>query len=83
MIKILIGILLLPIFGWTLTQLPFPTALPTGFHTALTSVLGWVWGLNQVIPIDTLFTLFGIILMIEFIEMILHLVMTIINIVKK
>lgn len=83
MVKILVGILLIPLIGWASTQLPLPDTLPGGIHDALFSIINWVWALNQILPMDTLFLLAGIALAVEFSEMIVHLVSFMIKIIKQ
>lgn len=82
MIKIIVGIFLIPIIGWSITRLPLPATLPVELITSVAGAFSWLWALNQIIPIDTLLILFGIFLVVEFSESILHLIFALIKLIK-
>jgi len=59
MVRILLGILLIPIIGWAITLVPMPDSLPSAFTDGLTTMFTWLYGLNEAFPIDTVFILGG------------------------
>lgn len=70
--KIILGLLLIPITGWVITFIPFPSTLPIGMFNYIAEIFVWFWALNSFIPIDTLFILFMILISIDIAEAILH-----------
>jgi len=82
MIKTIIGIFMIPLVGWGLTLIPLPATLPPELLTTMQTGLSWLWALNQILPVDTLLFLFGIFLVVEFSESILHLIMAMLKLIK-
>lgn len=82
MIKLIIGIFLLPLLFWLMTLLPLPASVPNEVVVPLATALGYVWALNQILPIDTLFTLFLIGITLAIMESLLHFGVSIIKLLK-
>jgi len=48
-----------------LPTLPFPE-IPSGALTSITTLVAWLYSLNAYVPVDTLFYIGGIVILIEF-----------------
>jgi len=64
MIKLIFSILIIPFILWSLTLISWPD-LPTEIETSITTITQMIYSFNTVFPIDTIFLLGGLAMLIN------------------